>query len=209
MRMRNKPWVNDYLNDYDNDILVQPDSLKGKWRQLLNVDEIHVEIGCGKGDYWIEMARRNPNQGWIAIEKERNCAAMALKKAEISALENIRFILADAEMINQWFDDQEVDYIHLNFSDPWPKKRNTKKRLTYDSFLDSYASILGKNGCIIMKTDNKKLFEYSLINMQSTWIMVNVSVDFRSEKQDDAITEYENRFMIEQKPIYRAVWRKR
>lgn len=210
MRMRNKPWVEGFLASFSTDVLInEPIAYKGSWRRLLACDKLHVEIGTGKGDYWLTMAEQYPSDGWIGIEKERNVAAMALKKSLNTNLNNIKYILNDADKISEWFAKSEIDVIHLNFSDPWPKKRNTKKRLTHDSFLDQYRLLLKDNGQIIMKTDNQKLFEYSLLNMQDTWQLIEVWLDFRQSEQPDAITEYEKRFMDEGKPIYRAVWQKR
>ena len=210
MRMRNKPWVEAFLADFSTEVLINdPISYKGSWHQILACDKLHVEIGTGKGDYWLTMAEQYPRDGWIGIEKERNVAAMALKKSLSVNLKNIKYILNDADKISEWFAIDEIDVIHLNFSDPWPKKRNTKKRLTHDSFLDQYRLILKDDGQIIMKTDNQKLFEYSLLNMQATWQLVDVWLCFRQSEQLDAITEYEKKFMEEGKPIYRAIWQKR
>lgn len=210
MRMRNKPWVEAFLADFSTEVLINdPISYKGSWHQVLACDKLHVEIGTGKGDYWLTMAEQYPRDGWIGIEKERNVAAMALKKSLSVNLKNIKYILNDADKISEWFAIDEIDVIHLNFSDPWPKKRNTKKRLTHDSFLDQYRLILKDDGQIIMKTDNQKLFEYSLLNMQATWQLVDVWLCFRQSEQLDAITEYEKKFMEEGKPIYRAIWQKR
>lgn len=210
MRMRNKPWVEAFLADFSTEVLINdPISYKGSWHQILACDKLHVEIGTGKGDYWLTMAEQYPRDGWIGIEKERNVAAMALKKSLSVNLKNIKYILNDADKISEWFAIDEIDVIHLNFSDPWPKKRNTKKRLTHDSFLDQYRLLLKDDGQIIMKTDNQKLFEYSLLNMQATWQLVDVWLCFRQSEQLDAITEYEKKFMEEGKPIYRAIWQKR
>ncbi len=210
MRMRNKPWVEAFLANFSTEILISdPVTFKGSWHRELACDKLHVEIGTGKGDYWLTMAEQYPSDGWIGIEKERNVAAMALKKSLNVDLKNIKYILNDADKIGEWFAKSEIDVIHLNFSDPWPKKRNTKKRLTHDSFLDQYRLLLKDDGQIIMKTDNQKLFEYSLLNMQVNWQLVELWLDFRREQQPDAITEYEKRFMDEGKPIYRAVWQKR
>ncbi|MEA5026252.1 MAG: tRNA (guanosine(46)-N7)-methyltransferase TrmB [Erysipelotrichaceae bacterium] len=209
MRMRNKPWVSAFLEQYSGSVLTDPLTLKGRWKAVLNCPILHVEIGSGKGDYWLLMAQNHPDEGWIGIEKEPNCAAIALKKAQNLALANIRFILDDAAGIDQWFSPQEVDVIHLNFSDPWPKKRNTKRRLTHTNFLKQYAVLLSADGKIIMKTDNQQLFEFSLLSLQPDWLLEDISVDFRKIERPDAITEYERKFMQENKPIYRAVWRKR
>lgn len=186
------------------------DTMPGKWRDLLHKEELHVEIGSGKGDYWIKMSDLYPEAGWIGIEKNVNVAAIALKKVETSEHLNRRFIVDDAQAIDTWFAEDEIDVIHLNFSDPWPKKRASKHRLSHTSFLKRYERILKKEGKLIMKTDNAKLFEFSVLEFQNNgWIMDEFSVDYRrDEHPEDVITEYETRFMNLNQPIYRAVWHK-
>ena len=121
----------------------------------------------------------------------------------------MKIINGDAAEIGNWFEDNEIDVIHLNFSDPWPKKRQTKRRLTYGTFLDSYRRILKDTGKVIMKTDNSQLFEYSLVSFDAAdWQLLEVSVNWREkEHPEDTITEYEANFMALGQPIYRAVWR--
>lgn len=186
------------------------ETMPGKWRELLQKEELHVEIGSGKGDYWIKMSDLYPDAGWIGIEKNVNVAAITLKKVENSEHLNRRFIVDDAMAIDTWFAENEIDVIHLNFSDPWPKKRASKHRLSHTSFLKRYEKILKKEGKLIMKTDNAKLFEFSVLEFQNNgWIMDEFSVDYRrDEHPEDVITEYETRFMNLNQPIYRAVWHK-
>ncbi len=207
MRMRKKPWAKDMIQQRTDCIINNPETLKGKWKTF-GYEKIVVEIGAGKGDYWIGMAKNNPDELWIAVEKNIDAAAMALKKSLDCTKENMKFIVNDADKIDLWFEEGEVDRIHLNFSDPWPKKAHTKRRLTYGSFIDRYRKVLKKEGCIIMKTDNAKLFEYSLVTFsENKWLLKDVSVDFRREIHDeDVITEYENNFMQLGQPIYRAVF---
>lgn len=209
MRMRTKPWANDFLESNPYALVNSPEDYKGQWRTVLPYERINVEIGCGKGDYWLTMAQMHPDQGWIAIEKERNCAAVALKKSLELSLDNIRFILNDAQDIDLWFEEGELDALYLNFSDPWPKNRNTKRRLTYNSFLKKYESVLKKEGILTLKTDNTKLFEFSLVSFSQDWLLNEVSLDFDSEANNDALTEYERRFKEEGIPIKRAVFLKR
>lgn len=193
------------------DVIVRNcETMAGKWHELLQKEELHVEIGSGKGDYWIKMSDLYPDAGWIGIEKNVNVAAIALKKVEDSEHLNRRFIVDDAQAIDTWFAENEIDVIHLNFSDPWPKKRASKHRLSHTSFLKRYEKILKKEGKLIMKTDNAKLFEFSVLEFQNNgWIMDEFSVDYRrDEHPEDVITEYETRFMNLNQPIYRAVWHK-
>ena len=176
----------------------------------MGTDTLHIEIGCGKGNYSLDMAKMYKDTGFIAIEKNESAAGIAAKKYdEDTEDKHLKLIQDDASSIGEWFGPREVDVIHLNFSDPWPKKRYAKRRLSSASFLDQYKRILSRNGEIQMKTDNSALFEYSLIEFQNAGFkMVEVSVDYRREKHDeDAITEYEQKFISLGQPIYRCVWR--
>lgn len=209
MRMRKLKWAEPFLMT-QSVIVRNCETMPGKWRELLQKEELHVEIGSGKGDYWIKMSDLYPDAGWIGIEKNVNVAAITLKKVENSEHLNRRFIVDDAMAIDTWFAENEIDVIHLNFSDPWPKKRASKHRLSHTSFLKRYEKILKKEGKLIMKTDNAKLFEFSVLEFQNNgWIMDEFSVDYRrDEHPEDVITEYETRFMNLNQPIYRAVWHK-
>ncbi len=210
MRMRKLKWADPFLAEQAV-IVRDPKAMQGQWRTLTKQAELRVEIGSGKGDYWIKMSEQYPQIGWIGVEKNVNVAAIALRKVEHDEHLNRRFIVDDAEQIDQWFAPGEVDAIHLNFSDPWPKKRASKRRLSHSSFLKRYETILKKDGKIIMKTDNSKLFEFSILEFQANdWELEEFSVDFRREEHpEDAITEYETRFMNLNQPIYRAVWHKK
>ncbi len=207
MRMRKKPWAKDMIESRTDCVIATPEEMAGNWHSF-GKEEIIVEIGAGKGDYWIGMGNMHPEQLWIAVEKDMSAAGIALKKSLEKTGENMKFIQKDAAAISTWFADGEVDCIHLNFSDPWPKKSHTKRRLTYGSFLQQYAQILKEDGTIIMKTDNAQLFEYSLVSFaDAKWRLKDVSVDYRREVHDeDTITEYESNFMALGQPIYRAVW---
>lgn len=210
MRMRKKQWAEPFLEENNEFVLAYPEQNAGNWKKLLRCSELHVEIGCGKGDYITKMALMDETCGWIGIEKEHNVAAVAVKKALDLPHENIRFIAQDASLFEQWFKDGEIDAIHLNFSDPWPKSGYKKRRLSHRGFLEKYAKALSTKGKVIMKTDNCTLFEFSLVEFEECgWKLVDVSVDFRrNEHPEDAITEYEQRFMELGQPIYRAIWQK-
>ena len=209
MRMRKKPWAKEMIASRTDCVVEQPESLRGRWNKYSQNGEVRVEIGSGKGDYWISMAHLYPECAWIAIEKSVDCAAIALKKSLDNTLDNMKLIINDAANIEQWFAENEIDVIHLNFSDPWPKKSHTKRRLTYGTFLEQYRRILKEDGKLIMKTDNASLFEFSLLSFEENgWKLAEVSVDWRrNEHPEDAITEYERNFMELAQPIYRAVWR--
>lgn len=209
MRMRKVKWATDYLPTA-NCLVKEPSKQAGNWKKLMGTDTLHIEIGCGKGNYSLDMAKMYKDTGFIAIEKNESAAGIAAKKYdEDTENKHLKLIQDDASSIGEWFGPREVDVIHLNFSDPWPKKRYTKRRLSSASFLDQYKRILSRNGEIQMKTDNSALFEYSLIEFQNAGFkMVEVSVDYHREKHDeDAITEYEQKFISLGQPIYRCVWR--
>jgi len=206
--MRKKPWANEMIASRTDCVITDPAALKGSWKQFSVNGEVHLEIGAGKGDYWIQMGNMYPETAWIALEKNYDCAAIALKKSLEQTGSNMKFIIGDAALAGEWFAEGELDVIHLNFSDPWPKKSHAKRRLTSVSFLKDYRTILKKDGKIIFKTDNSSLFEYSLLSFEEEgWKLTDVSVDFRrNEHPEDAITEYERNFMAVGQPIYRAVW---
>lgn len=206
MRMRRLKWAAQFLKDSEI-VIHDPEGMAGRWSECYGAKSIHVEIGTGKGDYWIGMSQLYPDSLWIGIEKNESVAAQAVKKSgEIS--KNRCFIYGDASELDRWFKEGEVDVIHLNFSDPWPKNRNKKRRLSHPAFLLRYKKILKKNGKIQMKTDNVSLFEYSMLEfLESGFHLIEFSVDFRREKHDeDVISEYERKFMEQGNPIYRAVW---
>lgn len=211
MRMRKLPWAEDFLKEQEV-VIKEPSTYAGNWKSLLQKEHLHVEIGTGKGDYLLQMCQNYPDAGWIGVEKNNNVAALAVRKYTKmeEPIENMAFINGDAEEISTWFKPGEVDVIHLNFSDPWPKKRAHKKRLSNEKFIRQYGDILSEQGEIQMKTDNSSLFEYSVIEFQKCgWFLHEFSVDFRrNEHEEDAITEYEHKFMEKGQPIYRAVWRK-
>ncbi len=211
MRMRKKKWAEPFLVENANIVIEQPNLYKGKWKESTQCTRLCIEIGCGKGDYIIQMAKMNSNTLWIGIERDRNVAAVATKKIVESDLTNIRVIAQDADQFESWFMEHEIDNLHLNFSDPWPKTGYKKRRLTHRNFLARYEHALSDEGSIIMKTDNATLFEFSLVELNHCEFSLDeVSVDFRrTEHPEDAITEYESKFMSEGKPIYRAVWTKK
>lgn len=207
MRMRKKKWADPYLEAHQDYIFENPIDYKGKWKQILNCERLHLEIGMGKGSYLIQMASMYPDEGWIGMEKDRSAAAVAARaKLEGDGnTSNNRMIAGDARNILDWFENGEVDVIHLNFSDPWPKKKYQKRRLSSSEFLKTYRTILSEHGQILMKTDNQDLFEDSVLYFQENgFILTDFSVNYRrNEHPEDAITEYESKFMAEGMPIYR------
>ncbi len=209
MRMRKKPY-RDLVLETRTDLLVkEPNELQNKWKVLLNCEKLHVEIGSGKGDYWRLMSNLYPEEGWVGIERNLNIASIALNKTEENSIPKGRFIADNAEKIDTWFGSNEIDFLHLNFSDPWPKKAHGKRRLTHKGFLDCYRNLIVDGGLIIMKTDNQSLMEFSLESMQeNNFELVEYWDDYRlNQHPEDAITEYERRFMNLGQPIYKAIWK--
>lgn len=210
MRMRKKAWAQPFLDAHPEFVLAQPKEFQGKWKTLMPCEKLHVEIGCGKGDYFIGMAKMFPQDAFVAIERDCSVAAVAAKKALQEPLSNTRMVVADASDIAEWFGEGEVDVIHLNFSDPWPKSSHSKRRLSHGNFVAQYERMLGAKGEIQMKTDNQKLFEFSLMEFSRLhWLLVDVSVDYRKCAHADVMTEYESKFSGLGQPIYRLVVRKK
>ena len=211
MRMRKKAWAEPFLKENADFVIEKPEIWAGHWREKLACQRLRIEIGSGKGDYFTKMAAMNPDEGWIGIEKEHNVAAVAAKKALAQPHEHMALIAQDADQLSSWFAKGELDVIHLNFSDPWPKSGYAKRRLSHARFLKQYEALLNPQGQVIMKTDNPKLFEFSLTEFsRENWQLREVSVDFRRQPHpEDAITEYEQKFMYLGQPIYRAVWQKK
>lgn len=210
MRMRKKSWAIPFLESQTDLVIEDPSLYKGKWKNKLNRDSLRLEIGIGKGGYFDGMSRMYYEEGWIGIEKELNVAAIAAKKLSNEILENRVMITKDAKDILEWFDKGEIDIIHLNFSDPWPKRGNKKRRLSHSNFVRQYYEILSEEGSVILKSDNSGLFEFSIIEFTHNGFEIeDISVDYRRDVHDeDVITEYESKFMELNQPIYRVVLKK-
>lgn len=207
MRLRKKKWSEEIFELHNEIIVENFEEIKGNWKSVLDTNKLRLEIGAGKGDYWHGLAEVYPEDGIVAIEKDYTASSIALKK--LDKYDKKRFILGDAKNLEEIFGTKELDVIHLNFSDPWPKLRHTKRRLTYDTKLKTYHNLLNDNGEIWMKTDNRELFEYSLVNVAKfDFELKEVYLDFRKEEDIDPITEYEQKFMDRGQVIYRAIWRK-
>ena len=183
---------------------------RGSWKSEIfkNDQPIHIEIGMGKGQFIMELARQNPDINYIGIEKYSSVLVRALEKMEEAPLANLRFIRMEAENIEEVFAEGEIDQIYLNFSDPWPKDRHAKRRLTSKEFLKRYANIIKKESLIIFKTDNRPLFDFSLEQVEEAgWKLLNHTFDLHHSEyvEGNIMTEYETRFVEEGKPICRMV----
>ncbi|MCM1288906.1 MAG: tRNA (guanosine(46)-N7)-methyltransferase TrmB [Clostridium sp.] len=208
MRLRNVKGAREAIaaNQF---VIHNEEEAKGRWRELFgNTNPIHIEIGMGKGQFIMELAKLNPDINYIGIEKFSSVLIRAIEKQEEQKLPNLRFVRMDAENIEAVFDNAEVDYIYLNFSDPWPKDRHAKRRLTSVQFLNRYVNILSKNGGLTFKTDNRELFDFSLEQIKlSGWQLVNVTYDLHHSElcEGNIMTEYEKRFSDMGNPICRMV----
>ncbi|KGX89417.1 tRNA (guanine-N(7)-)-methyltransferase [Pontibacillus halophilus JSM 076056 = DSM 19796] len=207
MRLRNKPWADDFLSEHNHLVEQEPFEKKGSWKEVFgNNQPIHLEIGTGKGQFIAGNAAAHSDVNFIGIERVKNVIVGALKKVKAKEVDNVRLLNVDAQDLRDLFDTDEVDQIYLNFSDPWPKSRHEKRRLTYQTFLEQYKDVLKPNGQIVMKTDNQGLFEYSLASFSKFGMTIEeVSLDLHSvEDPDNVMTEYEEKFSNKGQPIYRC-----
>jgi len=185
-------------------IILSPTDYINCWQKVFNNNNpIYIEIGMGKGNFILENAKRYPEINFIGIEKYDSILAIALKKIDKEDLDNLRIIRMDAAIIDKVF-HKEVDKIFLNFSDPWPKKRHASRRLTSDSFLLKYEDIFRDKKVIEMKTDNRGLFEYSLISLtNNNYKIEDISLDLHhSDYPLNIETEYEQKFSKQDNLIY-------
>jgi tRNA (guanine-N7-)-methyltransferase len=206
MRQRFKPWAKDKLRENADLVSLDPASMKGKWNAFFgNQNPIHIEVGTGKGQFVNGMAKQNPMINYLGMELYDSIIISALDRILENGLPNVKLIRADASQISHYFNPEEMDRVYLNFSDPWPKSKHAKRRLTHESFLKQYETILKKNGEIHFKTDNQGLFEYSLQSMSQYGMMfMDISLDLhKSEKEDNIMTEYEEKFSEKGFRIYR------
>ena len=207
MRQRYKPWAKDKLLANPYYCIQEPATKKGSWNEVFgNNNPIHIEVGTGKGQFINGMAAQNPNINYIGIELAERVIVTALDRLLDSQLPNVKLLNVNALELPNIFEKGEVSRVYLNFSDPWPKKRHEKRRLTYKTFLDLYKGILPENGEIHFKTDNRGLFEYSLVSFSHYGMTLNeVSLDLHnSEMEGNIMTEYEQKFSAKGNPIYRC-----
>ena len=207
MRVRNRKGATELLEAHPQYVILNPADAKGRWQEIFGNDHpIHVEVGSGKGAFVSGMAKANPEINYIGIDIQKSVLSYALDKVLATDVPNIKLLWVDGSDLTDYFEEGEIDRLYLNFSDPWPKKRHEKRRLTYQSFLATYQQILPKNGEIHFKTDNRGLFEYSLVSfsqygmkLKDVWLDLHAS-DF----EDNVLTEYEQKFANKGQVIYRV-----
>jgi tRNA (guanine-N7-)-methyltransferase len=207
MRQRNKPWAKDKLAEYPQYVISEPEKYKGKWNKAFDKNQpLHIEIGTGKGRFITGLAKANPEINYIGIELADSVIVTALDRIIEEELPNVKLLNVNANDLREHFDKGEVDRVYLNFSDPWPKKRHAKRRLTYKSFLEIYENILVDKGEIHFKTDNQGLFESSLMSFSEYGMLLTyVSLDLHnSDYEGNIMTEYEEKFSSKGNRIYRC-----
>ena len=207
MRVRNRKGATELLEAHPQYVILNPADAKGRWQEIFgNNHPIHVEVGSGKGAFVSGMTKANPDINYIGIDIQKSVLSYALDKVLATDVPNIKLLWVDGSDLTDYFEEDEIDRLYLNFSDPWPKKRHEKRRLTYHSFLATYQQILPENGEIHFKTDNRGLFEYSLVSfsqygmkLKGVWLDLHAS-DF----EDNVLTEYEQKFANKGQVIYRV-----
>lgn len=212
MRLRNIPGADDVIKQHPIAVK-QEKEWKGKWNQLFGNDApIHIEIGMGKGQFILTLAKQNPNINYIGIERYSSVLLRALEKfdtEEYGTLSNVRFICMNAMELPEVFSPEEIAKIYLNFSDPWPKARHARRRLTSTQFLKQYDKVLHKDGVVEFKTDNRPLFEFSLEQVEEAgWTLLGSTFDLHKDasmNEGNIMTEYEEKFSSMGNPIHKLI----
>lgn len=207
MRLRHKPWAKDKLDQHPQFVVANPEMHKGNWHNVFEKNQpLHIEVGTGKGQFITGMAKANPDINYIGIELYDSVIVAALDRLIEADLPNLKLLNVNAADLGKYFTKNDVDRVYLNFSDPWPKSRHEKRRLTYKDFLKLYEDILVDGGEIHFKTDNQGLFEYSLTSFSAYGLLLKyVSLDFHnSGYEGNIMTEYEQKFSEMGQRIYRS-----
>ena len=201
MRTKFKAWAKPFLDEHPEISLPV--------EELSSLNSIYLEIGSGKGEFLIKMASKFPELSFIGVEKNVTCAGITAKKMVEADVKNAKLIYADAQQLLPNFKDGSIKTIFLNFSDPWPKKRHHKRRLTSDLFLKEYHRVLAKGGRLIFKTDNSDLFKDSLEYFEnSSFKLISYTENYLGDDEFDTSTEYEEFFRKEGTPIKRVIYEK-
>lgn len=213
MRLRNIPGSQERI--LEDPYTIQTDGedgadYRGKWASeyFRNDHPIHIEVGMGKGKFILEMAKQNPDINYIGIEKYSSVLVRALDRRAELETDNLLFLRMDAEDIDRYFAPEEIEKIYLNFSDPWPKDRHAKRRLTSVQFLERYDHFLVPQGQLQFKTDNRSLFDFSLEQIKEAgWCLDECCFDLHANgpAPDNVMTEYEEKFYQKGNPICRLV----
>ena len=205
MRMRKRSNLEPRMERSSSVWIREPEKLRGNWRSLMpECRQLRVEVGCGKGKFTVETAAQEPDVLLIAIEKVPDALVLAMEAAIRMELKNVFFVSLDADCIEEFFAESEIDLLYLNFCDPWPRKKQAKRRLTHHTFLERYKTVLKLNGEIHFKTDNAALFEWSIPEFESCFYELrNVTRDLHANGPVGIMTGYEERFYELGTPINR------
>lgn len=209
MRLRNIPGAREVMAENEN-VFTEPKGMRGTWHEVFGNDNpIYIEVGMGKGQFISTLAANNPGINYVGIEKYSSVLLRAVEKQEELQLPNLKFIRMDAEEICEVFAEGEIDRIYLNFSDPWPKDRHAKRRLTSRQFFARYNAILKRDGRVEFKTDNKALFDFSVEEVkESGWNLDACTYDLHNDNvlnEGNIMTEYEERFSEAGNPICKLI----
>ncbi len=197
----NLGWLQDYASEMRGENI--PEKITAE-KVFGNSNPIHLEIGCGKGQFAEEIAKRNPNINYIAVEQNVNVLVTAMERTKANGTPNLRYLMGMAEYLEKMFDKGSVECIYLNFSCPFPKNAYAKHRLTHKRFLDIYKNILSPDGVIYQKTDNSPFFEFSLNSYcENDFRLRNITFDLHNSRiEGNIITEYEAKFSSMGFPIF-------
>lgn len=205
MRQRKVRNEEERLAEHHRYLVEDPQAKKGNWREVFeNENDIYAELGCGKGKFIMTLAEQNPDRNYIAIEGRGSIILRALEKAAREGLTNIVFIKEYIKDVTEYFEENELSGIYLNFSDPWPKDRHAKRRLTHSRYLDGYRKVLKEGGCVEFKTDNVELFAFAEGEFESSGMKLLESTgDLHSSElhAKNVTTEYEDKFRSDGKKI--------
>ena len=202
MRTKYKPWAKPFIEEH-TEVMFSEEQLHSF------VKPYYLEIGSGKGQFLVEMAKKNPDKFFVGVERNVTCAGFTAKKLVEEKIENAKLMYINAELLMMNIKDNSVETIFLNFSDPWPKKRHHKRRLTASSFLANYYRVLKNGGRLIIKTDNVDLFAFTLENlMESPFKLISKTDDYDGNDPFDTLTEYEADFRSEGVSIHRVILEK-
>ncbi|HIY64005.1 MAG TPA: tRNA (guanosine(46)-N7)-methyltransferase TrmB [Candidatus Mediterraneibacter stercoripullorum] len=212
MRLRNIPRAEGTVQAHKT-VIKRPEDQKGCWRQVFgNKNPVYIEIGMGKGQFILNMAAKYPDINFVGIERYTSVLLRAVEKFdtdEFKELNNVRFICMDARNVEDVFAPGEVERIYLNFSDPWPKARHARRRLTSTEFLERYEKVLADGGRVEFKTDNTELFNFSLEQVKEAgWTLENFTYDLHHNEemnQDNIMTEYEEKFSKKGNPTNKLI----
>lgn len=212
MRMRRKPNLVSRTERCAHLLIEYPKELRGRWLEEYNAQseahacELHVELGCGKGRFTVKTAKNEPSALLVALEKISNVLVIALERTEQEQLQNVRYVNKLADYLDEYFADNEVDRIYINFCDPWSANRHKKRRLTGEIFLELYKKVLRSGGEIHFKTDNLPLFEFSLLEFERCGFAVSqVTRNLHEHGTVGVMTDYEKKFHEQGMPINRCV----